>query len=310
MEQANPITNRGGYLGAYFNQMEPRTKILFFLLIIAVIFSSSFKFFYKPQRAVLSQLKYELDALENKIKVLKAQTPDIASEEKLLEKEKTAFDILKEDLKTMEGQLLSEESIPGLLKELLAQAGAQTIDFKLIKPVKEAKTIEEAGRGAYERFNIELQFSALYSNFADYVHQLEEGYPFVKTKSLIIEEKDMANPNIDITMYLSTILMAGHGEEPRNFPLRSVSAALSMGIKRDPFLSSSFVEIVPKEKKEYVLSGIISQGKQPTAIIDNEVYKVGDRLGNSQIQKITANQVILKDGDETILLTIKEDEQR
>ncbi len=301
MNEQNQIKNQG----SYFNQMEPRTKILFFLLTAAVIFSASFKFFYKPQRAAANQLKHELSVLENKARALKAQIPDIASEEKLLEKERIAFNILKDDLRATEADLLTQDSIPGLLKGLLAQAGAQNIDFKLIKPIKESKPVEEASQGAYERLNIELQFSALYSNLANYARQLEEGYPFVKTKSLIIEKKDMQNAPIDITMYLSTLLMAGSAGEPRNVQ-RPILNVAPLAMKRDPFISASFVEAVVKEKKEYILSGIISKGKQPTAIIDNEVYKVGDRIDSSQIQRITANQVILKDGDETVVLTIKE----
>jgi hypothetical protein len=51
--------------------------------------------------------------------------------------------------------------------------------------------------------------------------------------------------------------------------------------------------------------GITISKKQPTAIINNEVYKVGDVIGDKKIKEILPKKVILSDGKESVVLTLE-----
>lgn len=66
---------------------------------------------------------------------------------------------------------------------------------------------------------------------------------------------------------------------------------------RDPFV---LVETGAVERgAPIVLGGIIWDKKQPKAMINNEIYKIGDKIGNIEIIEIKRNSVIIKEDGKT-----------
>ena len=53
-----------------------------------------------------------------------------------------------------------------------------------------------------------------------------------------------------------------------------------------------------------VLSGILWDADSPSAIVDNRVVRVGDRLGGWRVQEIRQDRVVLSDGETTETLTL------
>ena len=75
--------------------------------------------------------------------------------------------------------------------------------------------------------------------------------------------------------------------------------------KESPFLSDrnnpklSGGRSDPSGEKEILLQGILWDPGAPTAILNNRVMGVGDRLGRWEVQEIRKDRVILSDGSST-----------
>lgn len=71
---------------------------------------------------------------------------------------------------------------------------------------------------------------------------------------------------------------------------------------RDPFV---LVETGAVETgATIVLGGIIWDKKRPKAMINNEIYKVGDKIGNTEIVDIKRNSVVIKVDGKTREITL------
>lgn len=90
-----------------------------------------------------------------------------------------------------------------------------------------------------------------------------------------------------------------------------ITLAQKVSRMRDPFLTSmSETEQLSTAGGNYFsgvsLTGILWDPKEPTAIIDGQVYKIGDVIDGKTITKITNDKVILEaDGIEYLLMMWK-----
>lgn len=74
--------------------------------------------------------------------------------------------------------------------------------------------------------------------------------------------------------------------------------------KRSPFIPT---EVAARKVPTLALSGIFWDEDKATAIIDNEIVTVGDRIGEIVIVDIQNNTVKLKDGENDFELTLQEE---
>ena len=58
--------------------------------------------------------------------------------------------------------------------------------------------------------------------------------------------------------------------------------------------------------KNLVLNGIMMDQSKMAALINGEIYEVGDYIGDQRINKITLNRVELRDGDNVTILEVRE----
>lgn len=58
--------------------------------------------------------------------------------------------------------------------------------------------------------------------------------------------------------------------------------------------------------KNLVLNGIMMDQSKMVALINGEIYEVGDYIGDQRINKITLNRVELRDGDNVTILEVRE----
>jgi len=255
---------------------------------------------YKPQKEGISHLNTELTSLQNKTLELKAQIPDIERENRLLKREQRSLDALKDELGYLESQLPQQDSLPGLLGQLITQSKGYALDFLLIKPVTNEEKVE------YNQLNIEMQFLSNYTSLINYLNRLEQTFPFIKTQSIMIEEKKEAiGPSLNITMVLSTLLSkySESKKETVQLPEKDIKQVI---IKKNPFTSEYIQRSDKDQRTDFSLTGIISEGKSPTAIINDEVFREGDFVNNSKILEINPSGVLLQEGVETFILTIEE----
>ena len=76
---------------------------------------------------------------------------------------------------------------------------------------------------------------------------------------------------------------------------------------RDPFgLASGAHEVQEKpKKKELSLEGIIWNAAKPQALIDGNLVKVGDKIGNAQVVEIKKDGVKMRDSEKEFYIRFK-----
>lgn len=281
-----------------FNRLQQQQRTLVLLFIAAILLSFYYNAVYKPQSTALRRAKTELQDVNNRLAKLKSQIPDIEKEREMLGAAKKRLDSLKTQLSALELELPTQGRIPQLLGELVRQATGYSVDFVSIRP----RT--SRGRKEYAELLIEIKFNTNYSNFTNYLNRLESLSQFLRATAITMEEmKDGFSGSSEVTLTLATLL--GEAEEvAKPEEIKEPEFALPIPIERNPFVSKFRPDLGTDKKKELRLSGIIARGKEPTVVIDNEVYRVGDAVGNKKVKQILPNMVILTDGRESTVLTL------
>ena len=281
-----------------FNRLKTRQRTLALFLAAAILFSFYYNAVYKPQSVALAKVKTELSNVNNRLLKLKSQLPDIQKEKETLGAAKRNLETLKAQLSSFELQLPTTGRIPQLLGELVRQAQGLPIDFVSIRP----KTSKE--KKEYAELIIEMKFNFTYSDFANYLNRLESLSQFLRATDIAMEEmKDGFQGQSDVTLTLGTLLGEAEAFKPEEEKAPQFAAPLT--IERNPFLSKFRPAKEGAKKAEFQLSGIIASGKTPTAIINDEVYRTGDIIGNKKVKQILPNMVILTDGRESTVLTLE-----
>jgi len=74
-----------------------------------------------------------------------------------------------------------------------------------------------------------------------------------------------------------------------------------LGWGRDPFV---LAEGDTSKVASLVFGGILWDSKHPKVILNNEVYKEGDKIGDIEIVKITKDGIVFKEGGKTRKVTL------
>ena len=291
----------------YIDRLEKRQKILISLLIFALLFSLYNNKLFKPWLKQLTYLKSELVELEDQALTLKTEMPLVEKERAALNELKIENNQFKNRLSNLEKKLPKFYRIPQLLGELAKQTSGFEIDFSYIKPQATTALAEEE----YERLEIEMQFDAPYYDFLGYLAKLERLSLYLTINQITIEETKEANfgGETTVTIVISTLLP----KEPPSFKILTQQQKEKILSSKDTIERNIFVPDSHKIKgyykySKYLLSGIAFAGLQSTAIINNEVYKVGDFLDKKwMIKQILPNMVIIKHGSTNEVLTLLEE---
>ena len=281
-----------------FDRLEKRQKMLIFVLIASLLFSFYYNTSLKPHSKALWKARKELVGIQNRIVELKSELPDMKKEIESLDTSKKKLAILKERLTDLESELPTQRRIPQLLGELAHQASGYGIDFISIRPKQDKKKAE------YAELVIEIKLNSTYTDFANYLNRLESISQFLETRGILMEEmEDGFRGSAVTTLTLSTLLGESEAAQAK---IEKPKEAVPLKIERNPFISK-FMPVRKEAKKEDALrlSGIIATGKHPTAIIDDEVYRVGDFIDEKEVKEILPNMVMLSDGRKSTVLTLE-----
>lgn len=93
---------------------------------------------------------------------------------------------------------------------------------------------------------------------------------------------------------------------PQPAPAASMPLPLSqrLPVGREPLAKKKFS--MGASAKNLILNGIMMDQSKMVALINGEIYEVGDYIGNQRINKITLNRVELRDGDNVTILEVRE----
>lgn len=282
-----------------FNSMEKRQRRLMTILVTVILCSLFYTNIFAPRAVELKKLKMQNVNTANRLINLKSQIPNIQKERTLLTKSKKDLDSLQKQLSELESKLPRQGRTPQLLGEFVRQAQGYDIDFISIRPqnVDTEKTYNELG--------IELVFTCTYQVLVNYLHRLESLSEYLDITSINTNELEATSYDIsEVTLTLRMLL----GDEGTNITKENIVSVIEprLDVNRNPFQSKFRPDRTEREIGKYKLTGITASGKVPTAIINDDVYRIGDTIIDKKVKKILPNCVILTDGSIELLLTVDE----
>jgi Tfp pilus assembly protein PilO len=299
-------------LRAFTDKLDKRQRVLVIFLVLTVMASLFFNKILKPQLIEVRRVRSDLSRLDQKIMALNAQIPAVEKEKIKLDEARMSNKRLKEKLQSLEKELPESYQISRLLGELAKQAGNSGVDFAYIKPKSLAKAPENE---EYSQLDIEMQFNAPYYDFKDYLGRLERLSVFLNVTDIVAEEmkESGAQGDVTVTMVLSTLLNRQRGGAYAARNLTAAQKELPLAAddqERLPFLPSSAEAARYVANKKFVLAGITFSKLNPTAIINNQMYKVGDALNNEwKVKQILRDMVIITRGRQAETLTLEKEER-
>ncbi|MFH1397735.1 MAG: type 4a pilus biogenesis protein PilO [Candidatus Omnitrophota bacterium] len=287
------------------NRLDKRTRFLLFFLAFAILFNFYFNKALKPQIKQAARLKSELAGLNKEITELKRKIPSIQEEQKALEDLKKKNQQITNRLFALERELPSSYRISQLLGEFAKQSADLGIDFSFIRPKSRAQSQEED----YTRLEIEMQFDSPYHDFLDYLIRLEQLSAYLSVTDIVIDEmkESSFSGETTVSLVLSTLL-----KKDADYLLAKEQGQKKETVSNDsssdqnPFLPQRDKTKEGTRRSKYVLTGITYSGQNSTAIINNEIYRVGDQIeGKWAIKQILQNMVIVKHGRTNEILTLE-----
>lgn len=131
----NPIEANATGIDSFFGKIEQLSKVqrilIFAGVFIAIICIFVF-FLFKPKYQQISKLKKDLKALEQKLKVAKANAADLKKFQKEMQEAEAEF-------KTAMKQLPEKEEIPSLLTSISRSGQDVGLEFLLFEPKPEVR---------------------------------------------------------------------------------------------------------------------------------------------------------------------------
>jgi len=129
------------------------------------------------------------------------------------------------------------------------------------------------------------------------------GNAFKKSRRLPLQDsKDVLSKKVDLAGIAAN---QAKGSEGRGLYGMLEQQAKLIDLKRDPFTAVPIV--IEKNMQSGVnLTGILWDKDKPLAIIDGNVVKKGNRVGDKQVVDIKRDRIILSDGGELFEVKLKQ----
>ena len=238
---------------------------------------------YKTQiRRSEAQLK-DLEAKQPQDAELEMKIRDLTEDESKLSQE-------IEQLEKMVPSSFYTSQLIGELTRLASEVKLESIKQKIAK--------EQAN----SRIFLDVKFYASYLDAVRYVASIESISPFIRIDEMEILEpagKTLELGGAPVRLLVSCLLSDSAAVSP-------LKAAVipDLKMKRD-ILASSSRPAEDLTDAKFTLEGITFDLKNPTAIINGDVFQVNSELGGYKIKKILADTVVLSDGIEDHLLSLK-----
>ena len=265
--------------------------IVYVVLLIVFVWGFS-EYIYKPQGKDLKKIKnrFVMAAFE----LTKAQK----DARNLKELEKDLREI-QEELVYVKERLPQEKQISALLQQLAEEADRARIDFISILPQKE---IEEEG---FMKMPVEIVLRCGYYNLTNYLKRIENLPRLVEIEGIEIRTKGDLAPRLEVKLKVNTFSLKEEGIKKKRTTAQKGEA--SFIYEKDPFLSlGKEKQRLTSELLTLTLTGILWEGKEASAIINDDIVKEGDFIGEKKVLKIRKDEVVLGEGEEKYILKLEE----
>lgn len=276
--------------------MSQRRKLLIAVLGSAAVFSAYARLVAAPLEKSTAGLLRQIQKSETQLRDLSEKLPpveELSARVQKLDEERKAFD---EEIVRIEKKLPSRTGT----SRFIAQVTELAKEIK-IESVKQRIEKEEV----YSRLYLEIQFTAGYAAAVRYVSAVESITPYLKVEEMSISEpKTKSGETVagGAPMRLVVSCLLGDGAEGALFSAKGASAEYE-GVR--DLLGSKAKPASQLRESEFRIEGITYNASNPTAIINGDVYRVGSEIGGYTISAIGPDSVILSDGIEDHILSVK-----
>jgi len=285
-----------------YNEMDSKKKWIVITLIVALVFSFYYNNVYKTHLKNLRNLKSQVLVLKNRYNKLNSQMPDVKKEQLAISELENKHKDLQSEIYLLEAELPSLSNISSFLSQLISLSADLGMDFIHIKQGSTEKKQD------YARLNFEIKFSSDYAGFVNYLYRLGKTSNFTEIKKIEIEQsKELADGFFTATLAMTTLLGGNKNAQVSNPKEKDSGPFENIVVAKNPFMSGYGTGAKGDKKEEYILTGITFLGANSTAIINTEVYRVGDFIGANQVKAIFQDKVILQNGSREICLSLERD---
>ena len=271
-----------------------RERFWVMAVVLLCLWGVSYSILLRPQAQKIQKLRLEKQGLARQVEAAQLGLPDLKLKHELLKMKKGEIALLKEELAGVESRLPSKDGLNHLFGELVTQAEGLEISMDAIKQrLGETDEFPEAA--------IEISGTATYEAVVNYLHRAERLSPFLRIGSLEMKEPQKGtSQRQQIALTLVMPLSSTEGAGLMSFPEGPQAAKLTLP-------KSIFVTRAPVERKksqELKVTGIALNGQASTAIVNDQVVRVGSGIDDLIVKQIVPGFVVLSDGEESFKIAL------
>lgn len=283
-----------------YKRLKTRERILAvaFVVVISVVFYH--RFVYKPLKKNIDTYKFQIQKISTRLDELKYQFPKLDEKKEGLRKQEAENLRIINRISDMEKIIPAKQDTSRLISEITRKATG----FEL------ASIQQRMDEGdIYSRLYIELAFNAQYKELINFIDGIGAVSPFLKVEEMSISEDTGKSKKggLAASILLSCLLQE---EKVTDWISSNKTAGGAISIDaRDIFKSSAKPVVVDKTKEKeraaIKLEGITYTTWSQTAIINDNVVRIGSEVDGYKVKDIGPYAVTLTDGVEDITLTIE-----
>lgn len=275
----------------YFIRLGKREKVFAGILILVILGAAGYKVFSTQfLHGDKGALRKILDEIEEK----KSRFPDIKSMEIENDRISEEYEDLIEQIRDFETRIPSINAVSRLLGEITQRADGLNMDVDSIR-----QQIDREAEG-YLKLKLNMKFSGSYSNAVNYLNRLQGISEYLIVEEIEIAQTKERTPLVNVDLGISLLLIE-KGIDLSIQEKKETSSALQ--IKTDPFMAKKLFGKKDKTK-DLKLAGVTWSGKDATAIINDEVVRVGSQIGEWKVIRIGQDAVMLSDGADEYSITL------
>lgn len=248
---------------------------------------------YRPRASALAKAQAERRALQQQVQAMRNTLPDLEQERRLADHTREEVDRLRQDLARLESGMPSAEALGRVIQAMARQEQGLRVVFESIKQrLNEDAEPPEA--------TIEIALTAPYEDAVNYLHRVERLSPFLRVAQVDIADpkgRESGASGQDVKLALVTPLRVSSLEEAVPSLAEAASVPEPLSLPRSPFASKAR-PLETTSRQALKVAGITWRGEDSTAIINDEVVRIGGRVGERTVSKILPDRIILSDGQE------------
>ncbi|MBI3615767.1 MAG: hypothetical protein HY211_04525 [Candidatus Omnitrophica bacterium] len=294
-------------------KLGPREKTWIVLWVTVVLGAGVIRLNYQPRAKMIREIRSQISSQQSEKERLLVRRPDLERRRREIAGLKEEIAARYQDLTAAEKDLLDFQDVDQLLDSLVKDRRRFEMALNSIRPIqqKEPAVVERTPSAPgqsqgqpYRKLMVQIDAFATFDGLLNYIDFLEKMRPYQEVEGIKVkvEGKEVSRPHA--VLLLGSLM--GETLEAKEAKRKEIFGLLEeVGIKeaKDPFLTSER----PKEEMQAVgleLGGIFSENGRPAvAMINNEIYHVGDQIQGKKIVAIETNRVLLEQGNRRFVLT-------